>query len=100
MKQLIHLMGVVSACGALTGAFAGTETYSGKGMKQVAPAPPPMCEWGGFYVGLHAGGQFGHSETAEGFTVEGLGMETCTNFGYIVSGFNDSGKIGLNWQLI
>jgi len=99
MKQLIRLMGVVFACGALgTTAFAGTETYSGKEMKQVAPAPPPMCEWGGFYVGLHAGGQFGHSETAESFTVEGLGMETGPKFGYSESGFNGGGEFGYNWQ--
>jgi hypothetical protein len=26
----------------------------------VPPPPPPMCEWTGFYLGLHAGGQFGH----------------------------------------
>ncbi len=92
-------MGVVFACGALgTTAFAGTETYSGKEMKQVAPAPPPMCEWGGFYVGLHAGGQFGHSETAESFTVEGLGMETGPKFGYSESGFNGGGQFGYNWQ--
>ena len=64
MKQLVRLMGVVLACSALTTAFAGTETYSGKESKMVAPAPAPtLCDWTGFYIGLHAGGQFGHSQT-------------------------------------
>jgi len=65
MKQLIHSLGVLFACSALaTAAFAGTEMYSGKESKAFAPAPAPtLCDWTGFYIGLHAGGQFGHSET-------------------------------------
>jgi outer membrane immunogenic protein len=94
MKQLIHMMGVVFACGALSSAFAGTETYSGNEMKAVAPAPPPECEWAGFYMGLHAGGQFGHSETKD--------LDTW-NFpdkpwGYSESGFNGGGQFGYNFQ--
>src|SRR5689334_18208861 len=63
MKQLtcLTLAGCASVALALT-AFAGTEMSSGKEMKQVAPAPPPECNWTGFYIGLNVGGQFGHSE--------------------------------------
>src|SRR5262249_33419 len=92
-------MGVLLVSSALaTGAFAGTEVYSGKEMKQVAPAPPPECEWGGFYLGLHAGGEFGHSETSEVFTIEGIGTEVGPKFGYSESGFNGGGQFGYNFQ--
>jgi outer membrane immunogenic protein len=65
MKQLVRLMGVVFACAALTSAFAGTEAYSGKEMKQVAPAPLPECDftWTGFYLGGNAGYAWGHADT-------------------------------------
>jgi len=52
MKQLIHSIGVLFVSAALgTAAFAGTEAYSGKEMKQVAPAPPPCPSWTGFEIG-------------------------------------------------
>src|SRR5437763_8728097 len=65
MKQLVRLMGVVFACFALTSAFAGTQMYSGKEMKQVAPAPLPECDftWTGFYLGGNAGYGWGHADT-------------------------------------
>jgi outer membrane immunogenic protein len=64
MKQLVHLMGVVFVCGALTSAFAGPETYSGKEMKQVAPVQP-TCDftWTGFYLGGNAGYGWGNADT-------------------------------------
>lgn len=67
MKQLIRIGVVVSSFGALAlTAFAGSETYSGKEMKQVAPAPPPECDytWTGFYVGAHVGYGWGNADTA------------------------------------
>ena len=90
MKQLIRLTIIVSACGALgITAFAGTETYSGKEMKQVAPPPPPLCEWAGLYSGVHIGGQFGHSETFDSVTD--------LRFGYDESGVVAGGQIGPGW---
>jgi len=52
MKRLIHSIGVLFVSAALgTAAFAGTEAYSGKEMKQVAPAPTPCPSWTGFEIG-------------------------------------------------
>src|SRR5256886_13028203 len=96
MKQLIRLTGVLFACTALaTVAFAGTEMYSGKEMKQVAPAPLPECNWTGFYIGLNAGGQFGHSETND---VDDYYFFAHHHFGYDESGFTGGGQFGYNFQ--
>lgn len=98
MKQLIRLGTVVLGCGmlALT-AFAGSETYSGKEMKQTtaAPAPPPECDWTGFYVGIHGGGQFGHSEDRD---LDFFQAPIGTEWGYKESGAVAGGQIGYNWQ--
>ena len=84
-------MGVLSTCSALaTAAFAGTEMYSGKESKAVAPAPAPtLCDWTGFYIGLHAGGQFGHSETTD---LDDWNLPD-RQWGYSESGFNGGGSL-------
>src|SRR5438105_1017127 len=99
MKQLIRLTGVIFACSALaTGAFAGTESYGGKEMKQVAPAPPPECNWTGFYIGLNAGGQFGHSEDNDINRYWRRGGGENQEWGYNESGFVAGGQVGYNYQ--
>ncbi len=100
MKQLIRLTIIACACGAwsLTGVAGPEPLPSGKEMKQVAPAPAPECTWTGFYIGLHAGGQFGHSQTGEDFTIEGLGTAPGPKFGYSESGFVGGGQVGYNYQ--
>jgi len=96
MKQLIRLMGVLFVGSALTAAFAGTEMYSGKESKVVAPAPAPtLCDWTGFYIGLHAGGQFGHSETTD---LDDWNTIAHHQFGYSESGFNGGAQFGYNFQ--
>src|SRR5437762_13933140 len=66
MKQLIRLIGVLFASSALaTGAFAGTEMYSGKESKAVPPARLPECNWTGFYIRRNVGGQFAHRDDRE-----------------------------------
>jgi outer membrane immunogenic protein len=87
-------MGVVFACVALTNAFAGTGTYSGKEMKQVAPAPLPECNWTGFYIGLNAGGTFGHAENTD---VDDYNFPD-KPWGYSTSGFVGGGEVGYNYQ--
>jgi outer membrane immunogenic protein len=99
MKQLIRLTGVLFACAAFATAFAGAETYSGKEMKQVAPAPPPECNWTGFYLGLNVGGQFGHSEDND---IDGYWTRDNSDFGgewgYDESGVVAGGQVGYNYQ--
>jgi outer membrane immunogenic protein len=102
MKQLIHLMGVVFACIALNSAFAGTETYSGKEMKQVAPAPVPECDftWTGFYLGGNAGYGWGHADTdfdplPDAVTFVNLRPTTLDPD---PDGFIGGGQLGYNWQ--
>jgi len=91
MKQLIYPGAVFFACGALAiTALAGSETYGGAEMKQVVPVPvPSLCDWTGVYFGVHAGGEFGHSET---------GVLDIIRFGYSESGFNGGGQLGYNLQ--
>src|ERR671923_2155466 len=103
MKKLTCLTIAICASVAMAiNVFGGPEPLpSGKEMKEVAPAPPPMCEWGGFYVGLHAGGQFGHSQTSERFTIEVFGTsvtEDLPRFGYDEDGFNGGMQFGYNFQ--
>jgi hypothetical protein len=43
MKKSILTLIAIGALASV--AYAGTESYSGKEMKQVAPAPPPCPEW-------------------------------------------------------
>jgi outer membrane immunogenic protein len=58
MKRLIATQVILWLLCALT--LAGPEAFSGKEMKQVAPAPvpPAPCNWTGFYVGGNVGGAF------------------------------------------
>jgi outer membrane immunogenic protein len=94
MKKLIRSTILFSACATfLTMAFAGTE-YSG-GKETVRPVPlPQLCDWTGFYIGLHAGGQFGHSETTDIDDWNSFGKQ----FGYSESGFNGGMQFGYNLQ--
>lgn len=63
-------------------------------MKEVAPAPPPPCDWSGFYIGLHAGGQFGQSEDKD---LDRFNRDP-KQWDYSESGFVAGGQIGYNWQ--
>ena len=104
MKQLTCL--TIAACAsfalAIT-AFGGPEPMSsGKEMKQVAPAPPPECDftWTGFYLGGNAGYGWGNADTdfdplpdAPTF----FDLEP-TSLSPDPSGFIGGGQIGFNWQ--
>jgi outer membrane immunogenic protein len=98
MKQLTCLTTIFCACVALAlTALGGPEPLpSGKEMKQVAPAPPPECNWTGFYLGLNAGGQWGHSEDRD---LDGYSTNEEGNiWGYDESGVIVGGTIGYNYQ--
>src|SRR6266436_1756629 len=97
MKQLVRLMGVIFSCATLSmTAFAGTEMYNGKETKAVQAAQTPtLCDWAGFYIGLHAGGQFGHSQTND---LDDWNLFAHHHFGYDESGFNGGMQFGYNFQ--
>ncbi len=97
MKQLSCL--TICVCAslalALTTAFAGPEELpSGKEMKQVAPAPPPECNWTGFYIGINVGGQFGHAEDKD---LDDYNFDN-KPWGYSESGVIAGGQVGYNYQ--
>jgi outer membrane immunogenic protein len=95
MNALARLFMIVCAGNALAlAAVAGPEAISDKEMKQVAPLPPP-CNWQGFYLGLNAGGQFGHSEDAD---LDGYNLAPGNSWGYGESGFTGGAQVGYNWQ--
>ena len=59
MKKLTLTLAIL--CTFRAASYAGTETYSGKEMKQVAPAPAPAAacfNWSGFYIGALGGYKF------------------------------------------
>jgi outer membrane immunogenic protein len=97
MKQLsIFVAASFTSClVALTG-IAGTEVATEREMKEIAPLPPPpSCDWTGFYIGINAGGQFGHSEDKD---LDGY-WYTDRPWGYSESGFIGGGQAGYNFQL-
>ena len=99
MKRLFAL--TVSGCASIafaSAAFAGPEPLpSGKEMKQVAPAPLPECNWTGFYLGLHVGGQFGHAENVDIDNYYGASTGP-RPWGYDQSGVIAGGQVGYNHQ--
>jgi outer membrane immunogenic protein len=108
MKELLRLTTLFCAVAALPlTMLAGPEALpSGKEMKQVAPAPPPECNWTGFYIGLHVGGQFGHAETVDladddlfdrTYQFNGNGPDP-RPWGYDQSGVIAGGQVGYNFQ--
>jgi outer membrane immunogenic protein len=96
MKQLVCLAAALCACSALSIiAYAGPEPLpSGKEMKEVAPAPPPECNWTGFYIGINVGGQFGHSENKD---LDDYWRRD-KPWGYDESGVIAAGQVGYNFQ--
>ena len=102
MKQLTCLITILCACVALP-AFGGPEPLSsGKEMKQVAPAPPPECDftWTGFYFGGNVGYGWGNADTDFDplpDAVTFFDLEP-TSLSPDPSGFIGGGQIGFNWQ--
>jgi len=96
MKQLKFIASaLIASCLPAMTLFAGPESLpSGKEMKEVAPIPPPVCDWTGFYVGLHGGGEFGHSENKD---LDDYDFPD-KPWGYSESGAVAGGQFGYNWQ--
>jgi len=98
MKRIIALpIAVVALVGLLQIAFGGPEPFSGKEMKQVAPAPAPECNWTGFYVGALAGYARGDMRWTDNPEVgETDGVELLVDRDQ--SGFLGGGELGFNYQ--
>jgi outer membrane immunogenic protein len=96
MRPLSILVAALFSCCLLAfTAAAGTEMQpSGKEMKQVAPLPPPACDWTGFYAGIYLGGEFGHSETKDLNSY----WYYQRPWGYSESSFTGGGQAGYNFQ--
>lgn len=96
MKRIFALAIVVFTAVGLVQLVSGGPEPSGKEMKQVAPAPLPECNWSGFYLGLHVGGQWGHSEDRDndGYSTADEGLA----WGYDESGVIAGGQLGYNFQ--
>lgn len=98
MKQLHYLtVALCTSCLLALIADAGTES-AGKEMTQTAAPPPPVCDWTGFYLGVHVGGQFGHSEDRDLDQYISPFPGPAREFGYNESGVVAGGQIGYNWQ--
>jgi outer membrane immunogenic protein len=98
VKRVIRLLGAFCTfAGLALTAWAGPEA-GGKEMKQVAPAPAPECNWTGFYVGVHVGGEWGHSEDTDFDWNFGPSPFAEKPWGYDESGVVAGGQIGYNYQ--
>jgi outer membrane immunogenic protein len=105
MKQLTCL--TIAACATLAlaiTAFGGPEPLpSGKEMKEVAPAPPPECDfsWTGFYFGGNGGYGWGHADTDFNPKPDFLQFRDLdpTTLSPDPQGGIYGGQVGYNWQL-
>src|SRR2546423_9484241 len=97
MNQVIRLTILLCACAALalTVVAGPTPLPSGKEMKEVAPAPPPECNWTGFYIGLNVGGNWGHGENTD---VDDYNFPD-KPWGYDTSGVIALRQVGHHFQL-
>jgi outer membrane immunogenic protein len=82
---------VVGGLVAVT-SYAGPEPMSPS--KEVAPMPSPPCNWNGFYLGLNAGGEFGHSEDKD---LDNYNFPD-RPWGYSESSFVGGEQAGYNFQ--
>ena len=94
MKTLTRFLIVIFACtGLALTTFAGPEPIRDYKDKVVAPVPPP-CDWHGFYIGAHIGGQWGESSTTD---LDGYNLLNDRSR-YDESGFVGGGQAGYNFQ--
>ena len=93
-RFVITFLGCIALALTVT---AGPEpmVQSSKETKEIIPPPPPVCDWSGVYIGLHAGGEFGHSQTND---LDEYYVFAHHHFGYDESGFVGGGQAGYNFQ--
>src|SRR5437879_3444923 len=65
-------------------------------MKEVAPAPPPECNWSGFYIGINAGYAWMDTEVSDlDFLNVGPPVQS---FSFDPNGPVAGGQVGYNFQ--
>jgi outer membrane immunogenic protein len=104
MKRFIALpIAVITSIALLRIAFAGPEAYSGKEMKQVAPAPLPECNWTGFHIGIQGGYTWSDMRWIDSDTsvfpdtgADTEGPTVLTN--QDLTGFFGGGEVGYDYQ--
>lgn len=95
MKTLTRFLIVAFASAGLAfTSFAGPEPIRDYKDKVVAPAPP-ACDWQGFYVGLHIGGEWGDSHDTD---LDAYNLVLNDRSSYEQSGFVVGGQAGYNRQ--
>jgi outer membrane immunogenic protein len=96
MKTLTQcLITLFAGCVFAFTSFAGPEPIRDyKESKEVAPVPPPPCNWQGFYIGVNAGGTFGSSEATDIDDYNFRGER----WSYNASGFVGGLEAGYNFQ--
>ncbi len=90
LRMCTYVAGVVSAMwmiGAASAADLPARMYT-----KAPPAPPPMFNWTGFYVGVNVGGSWGRQDVS---LITAGGTLTNSND---VNGVIGGGQIGYNWQ--
>jgi len=94
MKRIVLLLAPIAAALIGTGYLcAGPEPLDTKESKAVVqPAPPPECNWTGFYIGGHAGYAWGDASFKENF-------QSDPSFDFDRAGFFGGGQAGYNLQL-
>jgi outer membrane immunogenic protein len=67
----------------------------------VHPVAPTVYNWTGCYIGLNAGGVWGHSDVTTnliGANANGPGIAAAGSPSFDPSGFTGGGQVGCNWQ--
>jgi outer membrane immunogenic protein len=94
MKRFAIFLGSALAIAIVQTLTAGPAPLpSGKEMKEVAPAPPPECNWTGFYIGVLGGYSWGDIHLRD----EDDPLDDAYHFDQ--NGFIGGGGVGLNWQI-
>jgi outer membrane immunogenic protein len=95
MKKLAVLLSCTLALAFVHSSIAGPEPLpSGKEMKEIAPAPPPECNWTGFYIGAFGGYSWG-----DNLRLRDEDEPFDDAFRFDQNGFIGGGEAGLNWQI-